>query len=42
MTTFRSYATVPSHRQAEIFDAKGAPDAETMQRVLDHLRRTAA
>lgn len=52
-TTFRSYATVPGHRQAEIFEllrrsagvtVSGdiAPDSGTIQRVLDHLRRTAA
>ena len=48
VTTFRSYATVPIHRQADIFEALrkplataertvGAPDCETIQRVLDHL-----
>ncbi|TIL63845.1 MAG: site-specific integrase [Mesorhizobium sp.] len=52
ITTFRSYANVPSHRRGEIFealhrpapknDANGAPDSETIQRVLDHLRKSAA
>ncbi len=52
LTTFTSYGSVSSHRQAEIFEAlrksadtqapKGTPDSETIQRVLDHLRKTAA
>lgn len=52
-TTFRSYATVPAHRQAEIFEAfhkqekiggerNGAPDAAAIAWVLDHLRNSAA
>lgn len=52
VTTFRSYATVPTHRRAEIFEAlrrgrnaeetaNGIPDSQTIQRVLDHLQRTA-
>lgn len=47
-TTFRSYATVPAHRHAEIFDElrqqigsengeELAPDPETIRRVLHHL-----
>jgi integrase len=53
ITTFRSYANVPTHRRADIFEAlrhparpldagKGPPDNETIQRVLDHLRKSAA
>ncbi|QDZ00117.1 tyrosine-type recombinase/integrase [Nitratireductor mangrovi] len=50
LTTFTSYGAVASHRQAEIFDAlrrhggglrDGAPDAATIQHVLDHLRENA-
>jgi len=52
-TTFRSYATVPSHRQEEIFaalrsgggraaDSSRTPDPETVRRVLEHLARSAA
>ncbi len=52
VTTFRSYATVPTHRRAEIFEglrrgggaaatATGVPDSQTIERVLDHLHRTA-
>lgn len=51
MTAFTSYGTVPSLRQAEILrslahDSKastksqdGEPDEDTIQRVLDHLRK---
>lgn len=49
LTTFTSYGSVTSHRQSEIFDAlrkpnaegTAAPDSETIQRVLDHLRKRA-
>ncbi len=53
LATFTSYGAVSGRRQAEILDAlraahegagakDGVPDSETIQRVLDHLRRTAA
>ena len=54
LTTFTSYGAVSSHRQGEILEslryavqdggtlAEGTPDAATIQRVLDHLKRTAA
>ena len=52
LTTFTSYGSVTSHRQAEIFNhlrkpvgkvtGENLPDNETIQRVLDHLRKTAA
>ncbi len=52
LTTFTSYGSVTSQRQAEIFNylrkpvgkvtGKESPDNETIQRVLDHLRKTAA
>lgn len=53
LTTFTSYGAVTSHRQAEILDglrrqqestdASGlTPDPETIKRVLDHLKKTAA
>lgn len=53
LTTFTSYGTVSGRRQAEILDAlrgahegvgakDGVPDPETIQRVLEHLKRTAA
>lgn len=52
LTTFTSYGSVTSRRQAEIFNdllkqvdkttTSEFPDNETIQRVLDHLRKTAA
>jgi len=53
MTTFTSYGSVPEHRQAELIAALGqdseaeaaderAPDAATVQRVLDHLKQMAS
>lgn len=53
ITTFRSYASVPSHRRAEIFEAlrkphatrpedAAEPDAETVQRVLNYIQRQVA
>ena len=54
LTTFTSYGSVSSYRQGEIMESlraagknsgrgtDGPLDAETIQRVLDHLKRTAA
>lgn len=52
LTTFTSYGAVASHRQAEILDrlrapqvagtAGDEPDAATIDRVLSHLRKSAA
>lgn len=53
LTTFTSYGSVASHRQAEIFTGlrkagghapgvDGEPDARTVMRVLEHLRKVAA
>lgn len=50
MTTFIGYGEVPQHRQAEILSDLAAAknedhrplDAETIRRVLDHLKKTAA
>jgi integrase len=52
LTTFTSYGAVSSHRQGEILERlrhassghggrPGAPDAETIRRVLEHLSNTA-
>jgi integrase len=51
LTTFTSYGSVSSHRQAEIFAAfrmgknlarQNAPDPETIMRVVEHLARQAS